>query len=209
MRPIASTAAPVETCTAAIWPAISSVALAVCTASDFTSDATTAKPRPASPARAASMVALSASRLVCPATSWISLTTSPIFCADCASEPICSLVDPASVTAVLTTVLVWLSCRLISAIDADSSSAAPAAISTFIDASFEVSTAPSARCEALLDAANSVEAVDAHRHGVLADRLQHGLDARTEHRDRRLHGGAALLLRRHQVAFLVVRAAAR
>ena len=45
---------------------MSSVALAVCTASDFTSEATTEKPRPASPARAASMVALSASRLVCP-----------------------------------------------------------------------------------------------------------------------------------------------
>jgi hypothetical protein len=48
---------------------ISPVALAVCTANDFTSDATTAKPRPASPARAASMVALSASRLVCSAMS--------------------------------------------------------------------------------------------------------------------------------------------
>ena len=105
------------------------------------------------------MVALRASRLVCPATSWISLTTSPIFCADCASEPICSLVDPASFTAVLTMLLVCSSCRLISAIVADSSSAAPAAISTFIDASFDVSTAPSARCEVLLDAANSVDAV--------------------------------------------------
>ena len=50
---------------APICSAISSVALAVCPASDFTSEATTAKPRPASPARAASMVALSASRLVC------------------------------------------------------------------------------------------------------------------------------------------------
>jgi hypothetical protein len=36
---------------------MSSVALPVCTASDFTSEATTAKPLPASPARAASMVA--------------------------------------------------------------------------------------------------------------------------------------------------------
>jgi hypothetical protein len=63
--PIASTATEVEDCTAEICPEISSVALAVCTASDFTSDATTAKPRPASPARAASMVAFSASRLVC------------------------------------------------------------------------------------------------------------------------------------------------
>jgi hypothetical protein len=44
---------------------ISSVAFAVWLASDFTSEATTAKPRPASPARAASIVALSASRFVC------------------------------------------------------------------------------------------------------------------------------------------------
>ena len=41
------------------------VARVVCSASDFTSCATTAKPRPASPARAASIVALSASMLVC------------------------------------------------------------------------------------------------------------------------------------------------
>jgi roadblock/LC7 domain-containing protein len=38
------------------WP-ISPVAFAVCSASAFTSEATTAKPRPASPARAASIVA--------------------------------------------------------------------------------------------------------------------------------------------------------
>ena len=59
------------------WP-ISPVAFAVCSASAFTSDATTAKPRPASPARAASMVALSASRLVWPAMVLISSTTSPM-----------------------------------------------------------------------------------------------------------------------------------
>jgi hypothetical protein len=42
---------------------ISAVAFAVCAASDFTSEATTAKPRPASPAHAAySIVALSARR---------------------------------------------------------------------------------------------------------------------------------------------------
>ena len=41
-------------------------------------EATTAKPRPASPARAASMVALRASRLVCSAIAVISLTTSPM-----------------------------------------------------------------------------------------------------------------------------------
>jgi hypothetical protein len=60
---------------------ISSVALAVWLASDLTSAATTANPRPASPARAASMVAFSASRLVCSAIAVISLTTSPICCA--------------------------------------------------------------------------------------------------------------------------------
>ena len=62
----------------AMWVEISSVALAVWLASDLTSAATTAKPRPASPARAASMVALSARRLVCSAIAVISLTTSPI-----------------------------------------------------------------------------------------------------------------------------------
>jgi len=51
---------------------ISSVAFAVWLASDLTSEATTAKPRPASPARAASMVAFSASRLVCSAIAVIS-----------------------------------------------------------------------------------------------------------------------------------------
>ena len=45
---------------------ISSVALAVCVASDLTSLATTAKPLPASPARAASIVAFKARRLVWP-----------------------------------------------------------------------------------------------------------------------------------------------
>ncbi len=49
---------------AEICPPISSVALPVCCASVFTSEATTAKPLPASPARAASIVALRASRLV-------------------------------------------------------------------------------------------------------------------------------------------------
>ena len=53
----------------------------------FTSEATTAKPRPASPARAASMVALSASRLVCSAIAVMSRTTSPMRLAACDSSP--------------------------------------------------------------------------------------------------------------------------
>ncbi|CEG06845.1 hypothetical protein BN961_00216 [Afipia felis] len=77
--------ASIESCatfwTARICVEISSVALAVWLASIFTSDATTAKPLPASPARAASMVALSASRLVWAAMLLMRLTTSPILLA--------------------------------------------------------------------------------------------------------------------------------
>jgi hypothetical protein len=47
---------------------ISSLELLVSLASVFTSPATTLKPRPASPARAASMVAFRASSRVCEAT---------------------------------------------------------------------------------------------------------------------------------------------
>src|SRR3974390_1866488 len=79
MRPIAATAPPVAVCTEVISLEISSVALAVCTASDLTSEATAAKPRPASPARAASIVAFNARRLVCAAMLEIRLTTEPIF----------------------------------------------------------------------------------------------------------------------------------
>ena len=65
---------------------ISPVALAVWSASCLTSAATTAKPLPASPARAASMVALSARRLVWAAMLEMSSTTSPICCADSDSD---------------------------------------------------------------------------------------------------------------------------
>ncbi len=56
---------------------ISDVAALVSLARDFTSPATTAKPRPASPARAASMVALRARRLVCLAIAEIRSATLP------------------------------------------------------------------------------------------------------------------------------------
>ena len=78
MVPIAATASPVEVWMRPIWSPISWVARVVWLASCFTSAATTAKPRPDSPARAASMVAFSASRLVCPAISEMIETTSPI-----------------------------------------------------------------------------------------------------------------------------------
>src|SRR5215207_7428836 len=67
MRPIADTAPPVSCWMASTRRAMSSVAFAVSCASSLTSLATTAKPLPASPARAASIVAFSASRLVCSA----------------------------------------------------------------------------------------------------------------------------------------------
>src|SRR5271155_3405865 len=57
---------------------MSPVALAVCCANILTSEATTAKPLPAAPARAASIVALSARSEVCDAIASISLTTAPM-----------------------------------------------------------------------------------------------------------------------------------
>src|ERR1700747_2602083 len=96
---MAETASLVDCCMAATWPEISSVALAVWFASAFTSDATTAKPRPDSPARAASMVALSAKRLVWAAMLWISFTTSPIFSAPVESTCTVAVVRSASPTA--------------------------------------------------------------------------------------------------------------
>ena len=73
-----STAPAVSAWMASTRRAMSSVALAVSWARSLTSLATTAKPLPASPARAASMVALSASRLVCSAIEVMTLTTLPI-----------------------------------------------------------------------------------------------------------------------------------
>ena len=63
------------------WP-MSSVARAVSLASSLTSLATTANPLPASPARAASIVAFSASRFVCCAIEVITLITFPISALD-------------------------------------------------------------------------------------------------------------------------------
>ncbi len=124
---------------------MSSVALAVCTASDLTSEATTAKPLPDSPARAASMVALSASRLVCSAMSRISFTTSPIFWAPAESPAISPSVVRASSVASPTMLLVRVSWRLISAIECDNSSAATAAVDTLAEAALNASTALCAR----------------------------------------------------------------
>ena len=79
-----STAAEIaedEFSTFAMKLAILSILVLVWLARAFTPDATTANPLPASPARAASIVAFSASRLVCSAMSLIRLTTPVIFSA--------------------------------------------------------------------------------------------------------------------------------
>ena len=60
-----------------IFSLISNVATAVCLAKSLISPATTANPLPASPARAASMVAFNASRLVCSEMSLMVSTTFP------------------------------------------------------------------------------------------------------------------------------------
>ena len=131
--------APTDSWVAAWMPdicwLISPVAFAVCSASAFTSDATTAKPRPASPARAASMVALRASRLVWPAMVLISSTTSPIRAAALASSATRSLVFCACSTASPAIRAEPWTCRLISLTDDAISSVADATDCTLVEAS--------------------------------------------------------------------------
>ena len=66
----------------------------------------------------------------------------------------------ASVTALLISSVACASCRLISAIELNSSLAAAAAAPTLADASFEACTAPAARCEVSPDDVDSALAVD-------------------------------------------------
>src|ERR1039458_759063 len=134
-----------------ICSAISSVAFAVCPASDFTSEATTAKPLPDAPARAASMVALSASRLVCPAIAWISPTTSPMRVAALPSSDMVVTVRWASDTARPATSVDFAACEAISPIEAANSSTEPAAVVTLSDAA-------ATRCSAVRASADMVSA---------------------------------------------------
>lgn len=74
---IDETSWPVEAQVYPIWLAISPVARQICSLSALTSAATTAKSLPVVPARAASIVAFSASKFVCPAMFKIRPTTCP------------------------------------------------------------------------------------------------------------------------------------
>ena len=123
---IAPSAERVSAWIAVICERMSSVAFAVWLARLFTSPATTAKPLPASPARAASIVAFKASRLVCAAMSWISCTTSPTFCAASASPATEALVRRPSSAAWRAIEEACATCRLISAPVAAISSTAAA-----------------------------------------------------------------------------------
>ena len=127
---MASTALRVSSCTAEIWLPISSVALAVWLARFLTSPATTANPLPASPARAASMVAFNASRLVWDAMSLMRATTSPMRSAAAERASTMVLVRIASSEAALEIRAASVTCRAISPMDDDSSSAAAATVWT-------------------------------------------------------------------------------
>ena len=114
---------------------MSSVALAVSWASSLTSLATTAKPLPASPARAASMVAFSASRLVCSAMLVITFTTLPISADESPSLATVAVVVSAAVTARAATSLASAALTAISRIDAPICSAPAATVCTLRETS--------------------------------------------------------------------------
>ena len=109
---------------------MSSVAFAVSCARSFTSFATTAKPLPASPARAASIVAFNANRFVCSAIDVITFTTVEISADDTPSFATVSFVRDATSTAEPATRAASFAFCAISRIDAPISSAPVATVCT-------------------------------------------------------------------------------
>ena len=177
---------------AATCAEISSVALAVWLASAFTSEATTAKPRPDSPARAASMVAFSASRLVWAAIEWISLTTSPIFSAPVDEAWTVALVRSASPTALLAISLDRVTWREISVTELDSSSAAAATVPTLFEALSDAAPTVAARELASLAVAVIDCAVVCIPAATVGHRADDALDAALEVAGDIFHCRAAL-----------------
>jgi hypothetical protein len=114
---------------------MSSVARAVSCASSLTSSATTAKPLPASPARAASIVALSASRLVCSAIDGDRLDDVADLRRRLAELATVVFVTAASVTASLATCAASFALRAISWIEEPISSPAAETVWTLRDTS--------------------------------------------------------------------------
>ncbi len=74
------------------------------------------------------MVAFKASRLVCPAMVWISAMTSPIFWEASTRRPTMASVRPACPTALWAIDEDWVTCRAISWIEDDNSSAEAATV---------------------------------------------------------------------------------
>src|SRR3954469_24326501 len=168
IRLIASTAPAVSAWMASTRVEMSSVARAVSCASSLTSLATTAKPLPASPARAASMVALSASRFVCSAIEVITFTTLPISAEDSPSLAIVADVDAAASTALVATWLASSAFDAISRIEAPICSAPAATVCTLrltssaapetTPACAEVSSAPAEICDEDADSSSELAA---------------------------------------------------
>ena len=90
--------------------------------------------------------------------------------------------------------LVWVSWRLISAIECDSSSAATAAVSTLAEASLKACTAPSARCEVWSEEPNSAPAVERIAVALSLTLRQQRFHQRPERGDRGVDRGAALFV---------------
>ncbi len=161
----------VAACTPPICTPISSVAFEVCAASALTSCATMAKPRPDSPARAASIVALSARRLVCSAMSVISFTTSPMRPAARVSSAIRASVFSACATASSAMRDDSCTCRLISPTELISCSVADETVCTFSEACVEAAktfpdrsrVAPAVVLKASAAASSSVDDADTDR----------------------------------------------
>jgi len=128
-RPIVWTAASICARMVAITLEISSVAWLVSFDRSFTSLATTAKPLSASPARAASMVAFSARRLVCSAIDVITLITRPTSALASPSSDIVLAASSAVFTASRVTRVAELVLRAISSVLMAISSIALAAVS--------------------------------------------------------------------------------